>query len=66
MKPAHFIWKAKNVEIEREEAQNVTYRWIEQKKLRLAVKHGCSYDEVVMVYKNEEGKNEKENNIPWN
>ena len=53
---SHFIWSVKGKVVETEESQNVTYRWIEQKKLRLAVKHGCSYDEVVMVYKNEEGK----------
>lgn len=51
---SYFIWSVKGAEVETEEAQNVTYKWIEQKKLRLAVKHHCNYDEVVMVYKNEE------------
>ena len=57
MKKSHFIWSVKGKIIETEEAHNVTYRQIEQKKLRLAVKHGCSFSDVAMVYEiEEEGK----------
>lgn len=53
---SHFIWSVKDKVIETEEAHNVTYRWIQQKKLEIAVKYHCAYDEVVMVYKIDEGK----------
>lgn len=58
---SYFVWKIKDVVIEKEDSHNVTYCWIQQKKLRLAVEHGCAYDEVVMVWKEEENEAIKAN-----
>ena len=56
MKAPHFIWSVKGAEVERENAYNCTFREIEQHKLRLAVKHHCSYSDVTMVYRIDEEK----------
>lgn len=58
MKKTYFIWSVKGAEVERENSYNCTFRQIEEHKLRLAVKHHCSYDEVKMVYETKEGNND--------
>ena len=47
----YFIWYVKRAEVEKEKAYNIKFYEIEEYKLRLAVKHGCSFSDVTMIYK---------------
>ena len=56
MESSYFICSVKGVKVEKEDSYNCTFRDLEQHKLRLAVKHCCSYADVTMVYQIGEGK----------
>ena len=55
MKSSYFIWSVKNKKVEKEKAYHCTFRDLEQHKLRLAVKHGCSFSDIAMAYQIGEG-----------